>query len=70
MGFIVSEEGIKTNQEKVKAERNWSDIKEGQRSKPILGFTSYYRKFVRDYAKIVRPQNDLLIGHQTNKKQK
>ena len=31
-------------------------------------FTGYYRRFIQNFARIARPLNDLLIGHNTFKK--
>jgi hypothetical protein len=67
MGFVVSEDGIKTDEVAV---RNWPEIYNIKGLRRFLGFTSYYRKFIKDYAKIVRPLNDLFVGHHTNKKGK
>ena len=68
LGVIVSADGIKTDPEKVIAVQNWPAIKSIKDLRRFIGFTSYYRKFIRDYAKIAKPLNDLFLGHPTNKK--
>ena len=68
LGHVVSDQGIQTDPEKISALKEWpvpSNIKE---LRSFLGFAGYYRKFVREYAKLVKPLNDLLIGHSTSKK--
>jgi hypothetical protein len=47
---------------------NMPAIKNVKDRRKCLGITSYYRRFIQDYAKIVKPLNDLLIGHTTNKR--
>ena len=64
----MSADGIKTDPDKVSAVKNWPKISGIKDLRKFLGFTSYYRKFIKDYAKIVKPLNDLLVGHSTNKK--
>lgn len=70
LGYVVSSEGIHADPEKIAPLKNWP-VPQGIKSLRIfLGFTGYYRRFVKDYAKIVKPLNDLLVGHPTNKASK
>ena len=66
LGHVVSKQGIETDPEKTEAIKTWPVPKTVKDVRAFLGFTGYYRKFIKDYAKIARPLNDLLIGHCTN----
>ena len=70
LGHVVSEEGIQTDPSKIDAVKSWPVPKNTQDVRKFLGFTGYYRRFIRDYAAIARPLNDLLVGHSTNPKNK
>ncbi len=70
LGHIVSESGIKTDPKKVTAVSTWPIPKSVQEVRRFLGFTGYYRRFVKDFAKIARPLNDLLLGYCTSNKTK
>ena len=68
LGHIVSDESVQTDPDKIVALKDWpapSNIKE---LRSFLGFAGYYRRFVCNYSKIVKPLNNLLVGHPTNKK--
>ena len=70
LGHVVSEEGIRTDPEKTKAVKDWPVPKNVKEVRAYLGFTGYYRRFIKNYANIARPLNDLLVGHCTTKKTK
>ena len=67
LGHIVSKEGIQTDPQKIEALTSWPVPKSVKDVRVFLGFSGYYRKFVQDYARIVKPISDLLIGHPTSK---
>ena len=63
----MSEHGVETDPAKIKALTDWPVPHNVKTLRSFLDFTGYYRRFVKDYAKLVKPLNDLLIGHPTNK---
>lgn len=67
LGHVVSEHGVETDPDKIKALSDWPEPHNIKTLRSFLGFTGYYRRYIRDYARIVKPLNDLLVGHPTNK---
>ena len=63
LGHIVSSKGVETNPEKVSALRTWPRPNTLTELKSFLGFAGYYRRFVKDYSRIVKPLNDLTGGY-------
>ena len=65
LGHVVSQSGVKTDPDKIRALASWPEPKNIKELRSFLGFTGYYRRFIKDYARIVKPLNDLLVGHPT-----
>lgn len=70
LGHIVSEEGVKTDPDKISALTTWPKPTNIRELKSFLGFTGYYRRFVKDYSKIARPLNALTAGYCPRRKGK
>lgn len=63
LGHIVSEHGVETDPEKIEAIKTWPCPKNLKELRSFLGFSGYYRRFIKDYAQIVKPLNELTSGY-------
>ena len=66
LGHVVSDTGVETDSDKIAALSSWPEPTNVKQLRSILGFIAYYRRFIKDYAHIVKPLNDLLVGHPTH----
>ncbi|KAL2126371.1 hypothetical protein VTI74DRAFT_1096 [Chaetomium olivicolor] len=65
LGYLVSPGGIAMEPDRVAAIATWplpGSVKDIQ---VFLGFTGFYRRFIRNYSKVCTPLTDLLRGDQT-----
>lgn len=68
LGHIVSSEGVKTDPEKVQALKTWPRPQNLKELQSFLGFSGYYRRFVEDYSRIVKPLTNLTAGYPPRRK--
>lgn len=54
LGHIISEKGITTNPEKTKSISSWLVPTNASELRSFIGLCGYYRKFIKDFAKIVK----------------
>ncbi|UYV84587.1 hypothetical protein LAZ67_X002728, partial [Cordylochernes scorpioides] len=60
LGHEVSENGIRPDQEKIRAVRDFATPRSLKEVRSFLGLSSYYRHFIPNYAHVAQPLNDLL----------
>ena len=60
LGMIVGRDGIKMNQEKVKAILEWPEPKTVKGVRSFLRLANFYQRFIKDYVKVTRPLHDLM----------
>jgi len=64
LGVVIGPKGVEMQREKVEGVLNWlasRNIKEVQK---FLGLTNYYRRFIKDFAKIAAPLHVLVRKEQ------
>ncbi len=70
LGHIVSRNGVETDPEKISALKTWPSPKNLKELRSFLGFSGYYRWFIQEYSRIVKPLTDLTVSYPPLRKTK
>ena len=70
LGHIISRDGIRTDPKKIDKVLDWPVPTNRKQLHRFLGFSGYYRRFVKNYAQIAGPLHELLKGEEKKKKGK
>ena len=60
LGHVISDQGIGTDPAKIEQVANWPTPASVQELRTFMGLSSYYRRFVRDFAKLASPLHSLM----------
>jgi hypothetical protein len=60
LGFVVSPDGIEMEADRIATIEDWPTPKSVKNVQVLKGFTNFYRRFVKKYAKVTAPISDLL----------
>jgi len=60
LGVIIGEDGVKMEKENLQGVVEWPVPKNVKDVQKFLGLANYYRQFVKDFAKIVKPLHEMM----------
>jgi len=59
LGVVIGPNGIEMEAEKVDEVLSWPQPKNVRDVRKFLGLANYYRRFIKDFARVARPMNVL-----------
>jgi len=59
LGVVIGPDGIEIEAEKVDGVLSWPQPKNMKDIRKFLGLANYYRRFIKDFARVARPMNVL-----------
>ncbi|CAL9683895.1 unnamed protein product [Knipowitschia caucasica] len=68
LGHIVSKDGVETDPAKIEALKSWPIPKNLKELRSFLGFSGYYRRFIKGYSNLVKPLHELTSGYPPSQK--
>ena len=60
LGYVVSSQGIRIEDERIEAVRNWPEPKSVRDIQVFIGFANFYRRFIRGFSRIAAPLTSML----------
>jgi len=60
LGVVIGPDGIEIEKEKMDEVLSWPEPKNVKDIRKFLGLTNYYRRFIKNFAQVVRPMNVLM----------
>ena len=60
LGFVVSAQGIRMEEERIEAVRDWPEPQSVRDIQVFLGFANFYRRFIRNFSRIAAPLTSML----------
>jgi hypothetical protein len=70
LGFVITVDGVEMDPQRVQTIKEWKAYppKTYRDIQVLLGFCNFYRRFIRDYARLARPLTMLLKGSKNGRK--
>jgi len=64
LGVVIGPKGMEMQKEKVEGVLNWLALRNVKEVQKFLGLANYYRRFIKDFARIAAPLHALVRKEQ------